>query len=255
MKAFRPKDAQKEFLQHFEQLMSRRSSWEVWADFVTMFAQAISNGVDKQQAEHREADYLKIMSRYTRQEQELFPALCSATVYALERNPEQDFLGDLYMSLNLGNHWKGQFFTPYSLCQAMAEITIDDTEKRAAEQGWTSVCDPACGAGATLIAAANTIRRHQLNHESEVNYQESVLFVGQDIDHVAAMMCYIQLSLLGCPGYICVGNTLTNPMTGHPLFPVQREGQEFWFTPMFFSQTWHFRRLFYSLNFLTTRKE
>ena len=248
MKTIHPKEAQKEFLSAFDQLMYRRSSWEVWSDFVTMFAQSISNAVDKRQADRREAEYLKIISKYTQQEQSLFPVLCAATVTALDANPEQDFLGELYMSLNLGNHWKGQFFTPYSLCQAMSEITIGDAEKKAEDHGWTSVCDPACGAGATLIAAANTIRRHQLNHESDVNYQESVLFVGQDIDHVAAMMCYIQLSLLGCPGYICVGNTLTNPMTGHPLFPVQREGQEFWFTPMFFSQTWNFRRLFHFLD-------
>ena len=31
-------------------------------------------------------------------------------VEALERNPEQDFLGELYMELELGNHWKGQVF-------------------------------------------------------------------------------------------------------------------------------------------------
>ena len=136
-----------------------------------------------------------------------------------------------------------------------AAITIDDAENRAGEQGWTSVCDPACGAGATLIAAANTLRRRQLNRQSDINYQKSVLFVGQDIDHVAAMMCYIQLSLLGCPGYICVGNTLTNPLTGHPLFPDRKEGQDIWFTPMFFSETWHFRRLFSALDAVTQNKK
>lgn len=245
MSKFRPKDAQKEFLQHFELLCTRKSSWEVWADFVSMFAQAISNTVDKQHFERREADYLKIISRYTKQEQEVFPLLCADTVYALEMNREQDFLGDLYMSLNLGNHWKGQFFTPYSLCKAMSEITVDEAAERAGGEGWTSICDPACGAGATMIAAANALA------DKRVNYQQKVLFVGQDIDHVAAMMCYIQLSLLGCPGYVCVGNTLTNPMTGHPLFPQEGEGQDFWFTPMFFSSAWHFRRIFSGLRNIT----
>ena len=55
------------------------------------------------------------------------PAKCFAIVVeALERNPDQDFLGRLYMSLELGNHWKGQFFTPYDVCRCMAEITIQD---------------------------------------------------------------------------------------------------------------------------------
>ncbi len=45
-------------------------------------------------------------------------AKCFAIVVeALERNPEQDFLGELYMELELGNHWKGQFFTPYCVCK------------------------------------------------------------------------------------------------------------------------------------------
>lgn len=55
------------------------------------------------------------------------PAKCFAIVVeALERNPDQDFLGKLYMSLELGNHWKGQFFTPYNVCECMAGITIND---------------------------------------------------------------------------------------------------------------------------------
>ena len=60
-------------------------------------------------------------------------------------------------------------------------------------------------------------------------------------------MCYIQLSLLGCAGYICVGNTLTNPMTGHVLFPQEKEGQELWYMPMFQSDVWTLRRLFKSM--------
>ena len=50
--------------------------------------------------------------------------------------------------------------------------------------------DSACGAGAMLIAFANAAKQYG------INYQKQVLFVAQDIDHTAAMMCYIQLSLL-----------------------------------------------------------
>lgn len=108
-------------------------------------------------------------------------------------------------------------------------------------RGYISVCDPACGAGATLISAANTMKG--LRH----NFQNHVLFVGQDIDRGVGMMCYIQLSLLGCAGYICIGNTITNPLTGHILFPQEREGQELWYMPMFGSDVWQWRRIFNSL--------
>ncbi len=139
-------------------------------------------------------------------------------VEALERNPEQDFLGEMYMQLNLGNHWKGQFFTPYCVCKMMSEITCEDVDSHIEKQGYLSICDPACGAGATLIAAANTMKK------CKHNFQNHVVFVAQDIDRITGMMCYIQLSLLGCAGYVCIANTITNPLTGHVLFPNEKRG-------------------------------
>lgn len=56
-----------------------------------------------------------------------------------------------------------------------------------------------------LIAFANVAREHKLN------YQRDVLFVAQDIDQTAALMCYIQLSLLGCPAVVIVGDSLAKP--------------------------------------------
>ncbi|WP_277934751.1 Cas9 inhibitor AcrIIA9 family protein [Parablautia intestinalis] len=160
---------------------------------------------------------------------------------ALENEPEQDFLGKMYMNLNLGNHWKGQFFTPYTVCKMMSQMTLGNADRQIEEQGYISICDPACGAGANLIATANTMK------SSKYNFQNHVLFVGQDVDRVVAQMCYIQLSLLGCAGYICVGNTLTNPLTGPVLFPRENEGQEMWYMPMFQSDVWQMRKIFHSL--------
>ena len=236
MPKFIPKEHQKRFIEIFDRLCRSRQPWQVWSDFVTMSATAISNSVNADQAETRERRYQEIISGYQPVERELFPQLVTETVNSLEENPAQDYLGDLYMGLGLGNHWRGQYFTPFQLCRGMADLSLQDAEEHINREGWISILDPACGAGAILIAAANTLR------SKGINYQERALFVGQDIDPIVAMMCYIQLSLLGCPGYVAIGNSLTTPLTGHPLLPTSREGLDIWITPIFYTEKWLLRR-------------
>lgn len=235
------RDREKEFLDLFQKLCYSRSSWQVWADLMSAIACTLSNTTDHtpEHFESREKEYAQCIERLGSVE---VPAqILSIIVMALEENPEQDFLGAMYMRLNLGNHWKGQFFTPYCVCKMMSEITCGDIDNQIEKQGYISVCDPACGAGATLIAAVNTMKncRH--------NFQNHVLFVGQDIDRVTGMMCYIQLSLLGCAGYVCIADTITNPLTGPVLFPTEKAGQELWYMPMFQTNVWSWRRVFHSL--------
>lgn len=232
---------EKEFLELFNRLCVSRSPWQVWADLISAIACSLSNATDRTSGHYkkREDEYARCIERLG--SVEIPVKILAIIVVALENNPEQDFLGKMYMNLNLGNHWKGQFFTPYDICRMMSQITVGDIEQRIKKEGYISVCDPACGAGATLIATANTMKK------SKYNFQNHVIFVGQDVDRVVAQMCYIQLSLLGCAGYICVGNTLSNPMTGHVLFPQEKDGQELWYMPMFQSDVWQFRRIFNSL--------
>lgn len=234
-------DAEKEFMNVFKGLCRSRNYWEVWSDVVSAIACSLSNAVDRspEHYEKREEEYAQCIEKLGSVEA---PAkLLGTIVVALENNPEQDFLGKMYMNLNLGNHWKGQFFTPYDICKVMSQIIVGNVDQQIDEKGYISVCDPACGAGATLIASANIMKN------SKYNFQKHVLFVGQDVDRIVAQMCYIQLSLLGCAGYICVGNSLSNPMTGHVLFPQEKEGQELWYMPMFQSEVWHWRKIFNSL--------
>jgi hypothetical protein len=226
-----------EFLELFKQLCYSRSSWQVWSDLISAISCSISNAVDRspEHYERREKEFSECIKRLGSVE---IPArMLAIIVMALDTNPEQDFLGKMYMNLNLGNHWKGQFFTPYDVCKCMSEITCGDVDRQIEESGYISVGDSACGGGATLIAAANTMKR------AKHNFQNHVLFVGQDIDRITGMMCYIQLSLLGCAGYVCVANTITHPLTGHPLFPNENAEQELWYTPMFQSNVWAIRRM------------
>ncbi|MBQ3257851.1 MAG: SAM-dependent DNA methyltransferase [Oscillospiraceae bacterium] len=229
-------ERQKELVRVFDAACGAHNRWEVWSDAMVMYAVAISNAVDKSHYERREEIYRNLSKKYTEREMDCIVRMFALIVESMEENPDQDFLGDLYMALELGNQKNGQFFTPYSVCAMMAKMQPDIREK-IEQNGWIAVNDPACGAGALLVAFANECRRR------DINYQQSVLFVAQDIDFVTGCMCYVQLSLLGCPGYVVVGDTIANPATsidGRALIPTP--GENVWYTPMYFEETWHLRR-------------
>lgn len=227
---------QKELEKLYNKMCGRYSRYEVWQDMVWMVATAISNAVDKRYFDQREANYMRIVQKYSEDEIRVFPEFFTHIVMGMEENPDCDFLGELYMDLELGNKHAGQFFTPYSVCQLMAECSIDDDylKKQLEKDGWISVNDCACGAGATLVAAANHFRK------IGINYQMQALFVAQDVDATVALMCYIQLSLLGCAGYVVIGNTLTEPQVGSVL--LGEDSPRCWFTPMYFHEAWSTRR-------------
>lgn len=229
-------EQQKALAKLYSQLCYRFSRHEVWQDAIWMFACAISNSVDLRRFDEREAGYMRIVQKYDEKELKVFPQLFGAIVNGMEEHPDCDFLGELYMELELGNKHGGQFFTPYHLCRAMARVNITE-ELVASEmerQGFVSINDCACGAGALLVAAANWLK------EMGFDYQQNALFVAQDIDSTTALMCYIQLSLLGCPGYVIIGDTLAAPQTGDVL--LGEDSSRCWFTPMYFLHAWRGRR-------------
>lgn len=99
-------DYQKEFLEVFKKLSYCRSSWDVWKDFLDMGCISMSNSVPALYREDREKEYLSIIGRYKKEEQELFPELFGYFVLALSENPAQDFLGEMYHKLGLEQEQK-----------------------------------------------------------------------------------------------------------------------------------------------------
>lgn len=158
-----------------------------------------------------------------------FGELFARMVLSLEENPHQDYLGQLFMEFNFGNVRAGQYFTPYNVAEMMAIITMGEGKERPYE----TVNDPACGSGVMLIAAYNEMVKQKRNPNTEL------FVVGQDVDFYIALMCYIQISLLGMAGYVVIGNSLASPPTGDPLFAP--EGA--WCTPLYYHWTWHWRRV------------
>lgn len=228
-------DARKEFLSVFEKLAYRHNDWEIWSDFVTMFGCAISNAVDKPHFDRREEMYLQRIKKYGKDDQAWFPQLAACTIEALEQNLEQDFLGKMFMELKLGSKRKSQFFTPYDVSRLAAEITMGDVLGAVNRQGYVTIHDPHCGSGGMFIAAINMAKR--CLGEAGLNFQNHILVVGQEIDFAVAMMAYIQVSLLGVAGYFKVRDSLSDPMTENDSM------ENYWFTPMYFSQVWAFRKV------------
>jgi len=231
---------QKEIVKLFSAFDGSKNRRQIFDDFLWMTAIAISNSVDLIHRDKREERYAAIVKQYKPKDMEIFARMVAEITAGMEANPDQDFLGEMYMALDFGSSPAGQFFTPYSVCRAMAGIVSDFDRLKAEikERGFVSVLDPACGAGALLVAFTNECVRQK------INYQRRVLFVAQDIDHTVACMCYIALSLMGCPGYVVVGDTLTHPSTSRDkrgLLPA--DNGNVWYTPMFMtSEDWTYRK-------------
>lgn len=136
-----------DFVKRFRSLSRRFPLWQAWSDFITMFAIALSNAVDSRYRTEREAMYKRIIEKYEKAERTVFPELVEDVVNAFDADREQDFLGSAYMELELGNHWIGQFFTPYDICRCMAEITTGDVVEQINRDGFVTLNDCACGAG------------------------------------------------------------------------------------------------------------
>lgn len=230
----------REFVRLFRTLTYSRSSWEVWNDFVVMTACSISNAVDKKQFESREKRYMQIVQKYSKEDQNIFPQLFAEVVLALEDDPEQDFLGAILTELKLRDQSKGQYFTPYDACRVMSGISLLGIYDQIKKKGYASIHDPCCGSGVILIAEINEARR--ILEKEKLNHQNHILITAQDIDETAALMCYIQISLLGMAGFVKVGDSLSDPMIGND------SKNTYWYTPMYFSDIWTFRRLFHNLS-------
>lgn len=191
------KDTSDKYVKIIEGMSGKYSVWDIWRDFIDVSAIAIANVCDLKQTPKREAEYLRIMKKYTERECFSIKELFQMVVDDLEKDADQDILGDVYMKLRINNKYRGQYFTPYNLSKAMAKMILGKER-----EGPILINEPTCGSGSNLIAAANVLK------EEGFDFQRNAYFIAQDIDPVVAKMCYIQMSLLGMPGVVVIGNSL-----------------------------------------------
>jgi hypothetical protein len=190
----------KQFISLFNETARYHHRQRVFRDFITLAAASIHNGIcfdEKLEQEYREA-----IGHYEAKDAERMAQLLSEVVLGLEIEGG-DFLGSLYMQLELGEAGRGQFFTPMSVSRMMAEIQMADIDKTLANKPFITVSAPACGSAGMMLAIAEVMK------EKGFNPARHLWVSCTDIDSVAAGMAYIQPSLMGIAGEVITGNALT----------------------------------------------
>lgn len=205
-------EAKKKIKKIIQGMSGKYSRYNIFMDFINLTAWTISNGVDKTNFDEREAKYMQVISKYTREEADKFAEMFALMIMAYERQMG-DFIGELYMTMEFSNRDTGQFFTPYHVSQMMTKLL--GTEPGA--NGLYTINEPSSGSGGMMVAFAELLKKN------DINYQEKLRVVCNDLDYDVVKMCYIQLSLLGIDAIVYQKNTLA---------PVDDPPGEVWYTPM-----------------------
>jgi hypothetical protein len=204
-----------------ERLGDRHDPQQVFFDFCEMAACALSNKVDLALYEVREQRYLAIIGKYTDLEDRLvFPAMLAELINALERT-EQDVLGPISACLGMANFRNGQFWTPWEVSLLMARLTLaappggndGPIAETIAEHGFMTASEPCCGPGGMVLAFGRAFK------EAGYNPQTQLHFVAVDTSPWCCHMTYVQISLMGIPAMIAVGDAL------------RMQFSEYWYTP------------------------
>lgn len=196
-------DYKKELISKINRIAGRYSAYEVYTDWIRCMALSISNScqlIHNKVWQDREQMYLDTIRKYTPEEQKLLSSMLELLALALEEQME-DVLGDIYMKSGMGSSAAGQFFTPYHLSRACAELVTYEFD----EKGKITINEPSCGGGGMIIGAADVIK--QRGHD----YQQVMEVVAQDLDWKGVYMTYVQLSLLGISAICVQGDTLARP--------------------------------------------
>ena len=199
---FQPRtEPEREFKKVLDSFDGSKNTYEVFTDFILCCA--LTYAQVSHYTEDKEQRYLKIINKYCKEERQKFADLMAILIRAYTNKDGStkfgDILGDIYMACGFGSSAQGQFFTPFSVCQAMAKMQGIPKKNKI-----ISVMDCAVGGGALPIAYAEHL------YNNGINYQINMLLHATDISINSVCMCMIQCSILGIPAIITHGNALTN---------------------------------------------
>lgn len=175
-------------------IAQRRSSGiQVFTDWVRVCACALAMG-------SREDEYEEIKRRYNEEEMSAFASGFADLVMEMESKPFADVLGVHYLEVASVSTMqaRGEFYTPQPICDLMAAITFG-ADQVIQEGKPITLQEPACGAGATVLAVAKTLAPDHVH---------LLRVTAMDLNPTATDMAYVNFSLWGIAAEILTGDTL-----------------------------------------------
>ena len=194
----------RDFIKCVDDMARNRSHRDIFADFLEMGYCAIAKRALPQgdQADALEVRYLKAASRGERADYASEAAHLLAHL-TLGLQTERDFLGPIAAELSALNGAAGQFFTPWTVCEMMAEMSLQGCTDIIQQRGFITVQEPACGSGAMALAAAKVLR------EKTHDVERQLFVEATDVSDTCFKMTYLQLALMNIPARVICGNALT----------------------------------------------
>lgn len=164
---------------------------KVFSDFIQIVVSSFCNGLD-------EKNYEDAIKNYNDEEKKLFSEAFGTLILDYDKISSKDgtwgdIIGNIFEEVNSKHtaSYNGQFFTPLSICNLMAEMHRD-------KEGET-VNDPSCGSSRNLIAHS------RLNHNNRFDF----FYSGYDIDYRCCLMSVINFLMYGLKGVIIHCDTLS----------------------------------------------
>ncbi|WP_429960931.1 N-6 DNA methylase [Enterococcus sp. AZ012] len=196
-------DIKKKITTNLLSIAGKHSINKVFSDWIRIMAYALSNTADHQNFQERESLYLETIHRYEKHQAFTFKECYFLLTDALEKDTI-DWLGEIYMDLNLANKSMGQCFTPNDISKLMAELTFPSMQKDIETNGHVNYYEPCCGSGSMIIGLASVMK------SKGYNMQNQLLVLCEDLDETCLLMTYVQLSILGIRAKCQVKNSLSN---------------------------------------------
>lgn len=169
----------------------------VYADFLQL---AVCSFLSDRTPDHpREKQYCQILEKYREREQkEAFPVMLAAIAEYM-RDTGNECLSILWEEIGANLNME-QFFTPYAVCDFMAETEIQQISwENYSHRHPLYICDPACGGGRTLIASLKQI---------PAKHADKICMIGIDIDESVCNIALLNMLFFNANAFIIHGNAL-----------------------------------------------
>jgi len=149
---------------------------------------------------------------------EMLQAICRIYAAEIPKRGWYDPFGDLYMAIHAGGGGKGQFFTPPSVAQCVAQVNMAGWEEPEGQHTpfghRITICDCAAGSGRMPLAGYVILlekMQREWGYSPAKAEARRPYVICEDLDYNCVKMSAINMAFHGCFGEVVCHDSLCEP--------------------------------------------